>query len=94
MNMDDIWQGIAECRKKGEREEVLMINPEDYYEIISDERFVSMANYVMGKPIGNGEVGKLFGMKVIVTSSLPQGQIRILSKNDVYRVKEWNPSER
>jgi N4-gp56 family major capsid protein len=51
----------------------LLVSPDFYAVLLSDQRFIDAAQYGSTSPIQNGEVGRVLGFAVIVSNNIPQG---------------------
>lgn len=71
---EDLLSGASLIRSKKWTPNFLLINPSQMAEILKDNRFIDASRYGDREALINGEVGKISGMKVLVTTQIDDGQ--------------------
>jgi len=64
-------RGLVTARKW--RPNILVIREEELSDLLGLDAFIDASKYGAREPLLNGEIGKIYGMKVIVSSLLPAG---------------------
>jgi len=59
--------------------DVVVLNPDEYADILLDSRFVDVSQYGSREGILNGEIGQIAGVKVLVTTAMPSGTALFLA---------------
>ena len=57
----------------GYKPDVIIMHPNQYMDILNDSQFTDAAKYGSTRPIQNGEVGMIYGLKVFVTTQMYDG---------------------
>jgi len=78
---------------------LLKIHPGELTQLIKDIRFTDIPRYSTKTPVYSGEVGSIFGVKIIVDPNLPQGKAIVTRINQFSIQKKihelgFNPSRR
>jgi hypothetical protein len=69
---NEIMQKKMECYRQDYILEAVYINPVDLASLIIDANFLDFTCYAKKSfPIDKGEVGKFYGIKIIVTTTVP-----------------------
>lgn len=76
---EDIIAAKTTVRSNKIQADVMVINPDEYADILLDSRFVDSSQYGSREPILNGEVGQIAGLKVLVTTAIPSGTALFLA---------------
>jgi N4-gp56 family major capsid protein len=76
---EDIIAAKTTIRSQKIQADVLVVNPDEYADILLDSRFVDSSQYGSREPILNGEVGQIAGLKVLVTTAIPSGTALFLA---------------
>jgi len=56
----------------------MVLHPDEEADLLQDSRFIDVGQYGSREPIWNGEIGKIAGMKVLVTTQIPAGFVLYL----------------
>lgn len=93
---DIIMNAIVEVQKSGYVPELVIIGPEDLGELLQETKFLPLGSYPYSSPVATGEIGKIFGVKVLIDPRLKAGKIKVNDKiiEEKEEVREWNPSQR
>lgn len=72
---NDMVKGAVTVRSKGFTPNFMVMSSKTFAFILKDEHFIDAARYGSNEPIVNGEVGKIAGMKVLVTDNMPDSAV-------------------
>ena len=66
-----ISAAVAKIRAANWSPKFLVIHPNDLKSILTTDMFIDASKYGSNEPILNGEIGKIAGLKVLVTTQIP-----------------------
>jgi len=69
----DIAAAAGDIRARKWKANFLLVHPNQYADLLNDDRFIDTSRYGAREPIVNGELGKIGGMKVLVSTQIPDG---------------------
>ena len=89
---NEIIQKKMECSSQNYNLEAVYINPIDLASLIIDPNFLDFTYYARESfPIDEGEVGKFYGIKIIVTTTVPIHKLLFSVNVGGYRsVQGWD----
>jgi hypothetical protein len=80
LSYEDMVKAKTEIRSQGKvTPNVVVMHPAQYSWIIKDDRFIDTSRYGSREGILNGEVGKIAGLQVLVTTHVPDGTVLYLA---------------
>jgi len=96
MDIHDIIEGLAYARRNFVEPTAVVIHPSDLLDLLKAKEFVDMCAFnVRQTGPTQGEIGQIFGLKVIVSVSCTPGQVRLVSNTGIIEeLESWNPSSR
>jgi hypothetical protein len=56
----------------------MLIHPDEEQKMLEIEQFIDTSRYGSREPILNGEIGKVVGIKVLMTTQIPSGTVLYL----------------
>jgi len=85
--INEILQKLEETLRRGYTPKILIVSPKVLAELLQEPTFSDVSTYGPYEPLMTGEVGKIFGCKIIVSNNIPQITDDLMEEND-------NPSSR
>ena len=73
LNAWTINKARATVVSAGYKPDTIICHPDQYMDILNDSAFTEVAKYGSPRPIQNGEVGMIYGLKVLVTTNMYKG---------------------
>jgi len=73
LNYVDVIHARANMKAAKYSPSILVVNPQQEGDLLTDSRFIDASQYGNREPILNGEIGKFAGLKVLVTENIPDG---------------------
>lgn len=70
LTYEKILQAVTAIKAKNWSPKYLVVHPSALGGILTDARFTDVSRYGSAEPIVNGEIGKILGLKVLVTTNI------------------------
>jgi len=78
LSYDDIAIAAGKIRSRKWKPNFMLIHPNQMADLLRDTRFIDASKYGSNEPIVNGEIGKIAGLKVLVSTHIPDGVMLIV----------------
>jgi len=74
----DILNAKTSIAAQNYKPNILLINPEQEADLLQDSKFIDASQYGDREPIISGEIGKIAGLKVLVSQNMPSGKALVV----------------
>jgi len=81
LTYEAIVQAVTAVKSRKWQPKFLVIHPEVLGGILQSSMFIDAAKYGANEPIVNGEIGKIAGLKVLVTTQMDNGAALVIDPN-------------
>lgn len=78
LTYDDILSARTSIIGANYKPSILFLHPDQEADILKDSKFIDASKYGDREPILNGEIGKLAGLKTLVSQNFPTGKALVL----------------
>jgi len=86
LSYDDIVSAVAAVRGQNWNPDTILINPAQQQDLLKDTKFINSSAYGGREPILNGELGRMAGLKVLVSTQVASGSALVFDSQHAVTV--------